>query len=195
MQHPNATKVVSRVLLVFLPMVLMTFTADAFASRSTGNATALQAPSGYDASRSRTPSNGSPPVEQPNIVEEFSPPAKKWDAGHRGVDLAASPKSQVRAIMDGEVRFAGDVAGKPVVSIDIGDGLTTTFEPVNAEVSRGDKVEEGEVVGTVSGNPMHCPDSCLHVGLREIAAERYFNPVRLWAQTPVTIVLLPVEKT
>jgi len=195
MPHRIVARVFTGLLLTTLPMVLTSSTANAF-----GPGTASSSVTGIEISGSgsaqHVPSgSGSPPIEPPKVVEEFSPPPKKWDAGHRGVDLAASPKTQVRTIVDGEVRFAGNVAGKPVVSVDIGNGLATTFEPVNAEVSRGDHVEEGDAIGTVADEPRHCPESCLHVGLREIDDEKYFNPVRLWDQAPVAIVLLPVDRT
>jgi murein DD-endopeptidase MepM/ murein hydrolase activator NlpD len=57
------------------------------------------------------------PVEPHSVVRRFDPPPRPWLAGHRGVDLAASPSVPVRAAGAGTVVFAGEVAGRGVVSI------------------------------------------------------------------------------
>ena len=120
-------------------------------------------------------------------------PAENWRPGHRGVDLAAEPGSPVRAGAAGTVRFAGVVAGTPTVSVDHGDGLRTTYEPVLSDVSVGDRVVRGDVLGTLADTAT-LPESARHeVGLHWGAVvtdggERYIDPmtllgpvrVRLW---------------
>lgn len=43
------------------------------------------------------------PVAPAIVVDGFDPPEQIWSAGHRGVDLAAEPGQQVRAIGPGTV--------------------------------------------------------------------------------------------
>ncbi|MGV9276605.1 murein hydrolase activator EnvC family protein [Streptomyces griseosporeus] len=115
---------------------------------------------------------------RPTVVRGWDPPLTPYGRGHRGVDLAAAPKSPVRAVAAGRVTFAGRVAGKGVVSIELsGTELRTTYEPVRASVDKGDEVAAGEVVGTVEATGTHCPAGCLHWGLRR--GEAYLDPLSL----------------
>lgn len=125
-----------------------------------------------------------PVGERPKVVRAWTPPASPYGPGHRGVDLAAPIDAPVRAVADGRVSFAGEVAGRGVLSITLphtGDPpLRTTYEPVTALVRRGAVVRAGEVVGTVQLPTGHCPPtdrSCLHWGLRRGAV--YLDPLSL----------------
>lgn len=117
---------------------------------------------------------------EPRILRGWEPPASDYGPGHRGVDLAAPPGVPVRAAGAGRVSFAGEVAGRGVVSIELsGTGeppLRTTYVPVRARVSRGDRVAVGAVVGTLQPGA-HCPSSCLHWGL--LRGDRYLDPLTL----------------
>ena len=116
------------------------------------------------------------PVAGPaRVVGGFDPPAVRWGAGHRGVDLAASRGDPVLAAAAGTVHFAGRVGGKPVVSIDHG-GVRTTYEPVQAMVLAGQRVSMGQLIGRVSSGG-HCGQRCLHWGLRD--GPNYLNPLLL----------------
>ncbi len=86
------------------------------------------------------------------VTRGFDPPANRWEAGHRGVDLAATPGTQVRAAADGVVSFAGSIAGRGVLSIthDPSTALRTTYEPVRPMVRQGEQVRAGQVVAVVS---------------------------------------------
>lgn len=84
------------------------------------------------------------------VIRGFDNPELPYMAGHRGVDLAVPPGAPVVASMQGVVAFAGMVGGRPVVSIDHPGGIRTTYDPVVPSVSRGQKVERGEVIGVVS---------------------------------------------
>ncbi|MDR1808588.1 MAG: peptidoglycan DD-metalloendopeptidase family protein [Propionibacteriaceae bacterium] len=108
-----------------------------------------------------------------SIVRGFDPPAERWGAGHRGIDLAADAGTTVVAAATGTVRFAGTVAGKGVVSIDHG-GVVTTYEPVRALVQAGDHVLVGDPIGILLAGH-DCPAAvCLHWGLKE--GETYLDP-------------------
>ncbi|MGH3094980.1 MAG: murein hydrolase activator EnvC family protein [Streptosporangiales bacterium] len=117
------------------------------------------------------PLAGSPPLLRP-----FDPPAHKWSAGHRGVDLAAAPGTDVLAAGPGVVAFAGPVAGRGAVTVRHG-ALRTTYVPVRASVEVGTEVAAGDVIGTVEVGD-HCGSrSCLHWGL--LRGEQYLDPMVL----------------
>lgn len=122
----------------------------------------------------------------------WDPPPERWSAGHRGVDLAARPGEPVRAVAAGRVSFAGKVAGRGVVSVELaGTGsppLRTTYEPVGARVREGDRVAAGDVVGVLERDGFHCPAGCLHWGLRR--GDAYLDPLSLLDRGPSR--LLPV---
>ena len=124
------------------------------------------------------------------VVEAFDPPAVVWGRGHRGVDLAAAEGTQIRSAAAGTVVFAGMVAGRPVVSVDHGDGIRTTYEPVEPNVSAGEAVGAGQVIGTLL--PGHRSDGvcALHWGART-GPKTYINPLRLLQ--PAVIRLKPVR--
>ncbi|MER5301495.1 peptidoglycan DD-metalloendopeptidase family protein [Streptomyces lasiicapitis] len=119
---------------------------------------------------------------RPWVVRGWEPPASEYGAGHRGVDLAAPPGSPVRAVAPGRVSFAGRVAGRGVVSVELsrtGDPpLRTTYEPVRPTVKKGARVTTGTLLGTLDPTaPSHCPTTCLHWGL--LRADTYLNPLAL----------------
>jgi murein DD-endopeptidase MepM/ murein hydrolase activator NlpD len=114
----------------------------------------------------------------PLVVRPFDPPAQPWLAGHRGVDLAATPGATVRAAGAGQVRFAGWIAGRGVVSVDHANGLRTTYEPVEPGVRAGDRVSAGSPIGRLApGHPGCTVAACLHWGLRR--GDVYLDPLIL----------------
>lgn len=131
-------------------------------------------------------------VSPREIVSEFTPPSSPFGSGHRGVDFPATQGQRVAAVGSGIVSFAGSIAGKPVVSIELSqsvDGLGTrvrsTYEPVTPLVRTGDFVTAGTIIGFIdfaSGNSGHCKNTCLHFGLKVMGepAARYLNPRNLW---------------
>jgi murein DD-endopeptidase MepM/ murein hydrolase activator NlpD len=126
----------------------------------------------------------------PSVVRRFDPPPEPWLAGHRGVDLAASPGDPVRAAGAGVVAFAGMVAGRGVVSVDHPNGLRTTYEPVDASVAAGAAVARGTPLGVVVPGHAGCPAAaCLHWGLRR--GDTYLDPLMLLGF--VRVRLLPLD--
>ncbi|MEU6096137.1 M23 family metallopeptidase [Streptomyces sp. NPDC047079] len=117
----------------------------------------------------------------PPVVRGWEPPATPYGPGHRGVDLAAGPGDPVRTVAAGRVAFAGRVAGRGVVSVELtGTGappLRTTYEPVRASVRTGDTVRPGDVLGVLEPPTAHCAGPCLHWGLR--SGETYLDPLTL----------------
>ncbi|MCP2345231.1 M23 family metallopeptidase [Nonomuraea roseoviolacea] len=126
------------------------------------------------------------PVEgRPRIVRPFAPPLERWLAGHRGIDLAASPATPVLAAGAGTVRYAGRLAGRGVVSIEHPGGLRTTYLPVTPSVRRGQQVSPGDRLGTLEAFAGHCAESCLHWGL--IRPPRYLDPLLLLGQARIRL--------
>ena len=111
------------------------------------------------------------PVPGP-VLRGFDPPAQDWLPGHRGVDLAAPVGSRVRAAASGRVSVAQVIAGRGVVTIVHGE-LRTTYEPVRASVRVGQRVDAGDVIGTVEAG--HCAAGCLHFGLKR--GDEYLDPL------------------
>ncbi|WP_405745014.1 murein hydrolase activator EnvC family protein [Streptomyces sp. NBC_01525] len=118
---------------------------------------------------------------RPTILRGWEPPPAPWAPGHRGVDLAAAPGTTIRAAAPGEVTFAGVVAGRGVLTIQLsGTGeppLRTTYEPVRASVRKGDRVDAGQPVGILQQGPFHCHEPCLHWGL--LHGRTYLDPLTL----------------
>ena len=138
------------------------------------------------------PSRTEPAIAgRPEVVRQFDPPERRWQAGHRGIDLAASPGAEVRATSAGRITFAGPLAGRGVVVVDHGD-VRTTYEPVTALRAVGDEVGAGEVIGRLeAGHDCGSVDTtCLHLGLRR--GDAYLDPtLLLGAADPVR--LLPTD--
>ena len=129
------------------------------------------------------------PVDPPHtVVRPYVAPATPYSAGHRGVDLAA-PGGTVYAPDDGIVHFAGTVVDRPVLSIRQDGGIITSFEPVVTTLVAGDRVERGQVIGTVL--PGHCASVCLHFGVRVNGA--YASPLA-WLGGIERAVLLPTRR-
>ncbi|MCF8610915.1 M23 family metallopeptidase [Gordonia sp. HY285] len=123
-----------------------------------------------------------PLAPRPAVVRPFDPPEKRWQPGHRGVDLAAAPDAPVLAARAGTVHFAGVVAGKPTVSIRHADGIVTTYEPVVARVRRGEHIGRGQVIGVLAVGHAGCrAAACLHWGARQGSGRDavYLNPLGL----------------
>ncbi|MFJ9635935.1 M23 family metallopeptidase [Streptomyces sp. NPDC101178] len=122
-----------------------------------------------------------PLAGRPAVLRGWEPPAGPYGPGHRGVDLAARPGDAVLAAATGRVSFAGRVAGRGVVVVELaGSGtpaLRTTYEPVRALVARGDEVAAGRAVGLLEAGPFHCAEGCLHWGLRR--GDAYLDPLSL----------------
>jgi peptidase M23-like protein len=127
------------------------------------------------------PVEGRDGAPRPQVSRGWKPPPEPWAAGHRGVDLAAPRGSPVRAVADGRISFAGSVAGRGVVSIELSatgrPPLRTTYEPVRPSMHKGERVRAGQTVGTVASGPFHCQRGCLHWGARR--GERYLDPLSL----------------
>ncbi|AGP31018.1 M23 family metallopeptidase [Corynebacterium terpenotabidum] len=132
------------------------------------------------------------------VVSPADIPDKNWLPGHRGADLDAAPGDPVRASAAGTVRFAGSVAGTPTVSVDHGNGLRTTYEPVLTLVRTGDLVGQGQIIGTLADTTTLPETARRETGLHWGAVlgsdggdssdgERYIDPMTLLGPVQVRL--------
>jgi murein DD-endopeptidase MepM/ murein hydrolase activator NlpD len=127
---------------------------------------------------------------RPAVVRGFDAPAPNWNRGHRGVDLAGTAGQVVHAASSGTVVFAGELAGRPVVSIAHPGGLRTSYEPVRTSLRPGALVTAGTAIGKLVAGHAGCPaPACLHWGAMWGPASRadYLNPLGLLATTRVRL--------
>ncbi|MGW3011430.1 peptidoglycan DD-metalloendopeptidase family protein [Streptomyces sp. NPDC001219] len=101
------------------------------------------------------------------------------------MDLAASAGAVVRAAAPGRVTFAGTVAGRGTLTLEVSRSgrppLRTTYEPVRSTVKKGQRVTAGQPVALLQkGGPFHCREPCLHWGLRR--GKTYLDPLSLLPQ-------------
>ena len=133
------------------------------------------------------------------VLRAFERPDDRFAAGHRRIDVAAPPEAEVRPIGPGRVAFVGDVARTPTVSIEHDHPpWTSTYQPVEALVAEGDRVEMGTLIGHLAAHGAHCSRSCLHLGLRRPAWEArdamtdpYVDPWAWIERRPVLKPLVP----
>jgi murein DD-endopeptidase MepM/ murein hydrolase activator NlpD len=122
------------------------------------------------------------PLAPPHpVLRPFQPPSTPYGPGHRGVDLGGYLNEPVVAADSGLIVYAGPLADRSLVSIEHRGGLRTTYEPVQPSVLVGDRVERGQVVGTLMGGHPGCtataPMVCLHWGAHR--QRTYLDPLRL----------------
>lgn len=135
-----------------------------------------------------------PLLPRPNVTRAFDAPTPDWTTGHRGVDLAGTPGQRVLAAAEGTVVFAGDLAGRSVVSIAHPGGLRTSYEPVRPTVVRGQRVGAEAVIGVLEAGHSGCPlSACLHWGAMWGPASRadYVDPLGLVVTTPIRLKPIP----
>lgn len=114
-----------------------------------------------------------PPV-QGKVTISYREPACFYCAGHRGVVVAVADGAPVRAIADGTVTFAGEVAGVIYVVLNFAPNLRLTyghlrdrFGDTGIQVETGDRITGGQVLGHST--------TWVYLGVREGANPR--NPL------------------
>jgi len=127
---------------------------------------------------------------RPAVMRVFDAPSPNWNRGHRGVDLAGTPQQPVYAAGAGTVVFAGELAGRSLVSIAHPGGLRTSYEPVRTSVRVGQLIAAGAPIGELeAGHPGCAALACLHWGAMWGPAARadYVDPLGLLASTPIRL--------
>ena len=126
----------------------------------------------------------------PPVARGFDAPSPNWNSGHRGVDLPGSAGQSVYAAGTATVVYAGELAGRPVVSLAHPGGLHTSYEPVQASVRVGQLVSAATVIGKLMAGHPGCPTAaCLHWGAMwgPASAAHYVDPLGLLKSTPVRL--------
>jgi hypothetical protein len=124
-----------------------------------------------------------PPVDA-EVVDRFRPPASRFGSGNRGLEYGTAAGTEVRAVADGKVVFAGQVAGTQHVTVLHPDGVRTSSSFLaSVSVVVGQRVRQGDVLGNTEGR--------LHLGARR--GDAYFDPASLFAAGPVHVHLVPFD--
>lgn len=126
------------------------------------------------------------PLASHSLTAPYAAPPTRYAAGHRGIDLFAVTGTPVSAPDGAVVRFSGVVVDRPVLTLDHGGGILSSYEPVVSELPVGTVVARGSVVGAVAAGG-HCQAACLHVGVR--VDGEYVSPMLFFARVPPAILL------
>lgn len=119
------------------------------------------------------------------ISRAYLQPAHAYASGHRGLDILVD-STTVRSPDAGTVLFAGTVVDRPLLTIDHGDGLVSTMEPVSTSLVLGSVVAQGDVVGELATGG-HARAGELHLGARRDG--EYVNPLLLLGEIPRAVLL------
>lgn len=130
------------------------------------------------AARSGTAAPWQWPLPGQRVVREFDPPASRWGAGHRGIDILGAVGTHVSAVDEGVVSYSGVIAGMGVVSVQHDNGLRSTYQPVEDRVARGSRVGRGEPIGTLAAGGHCLLVTCLHLGALR-GRDHYVDPLGL----------------
>jgi hypothetical protein len=118
------------------------------------------------------------------VADGFRAPPHPYGPGNRGIEYDTSPGDPVTASADGQVVFAGSVAGSRHVTVLHADGVRTSYSFLDEiRVSVGQRVRQGDEIG-VAGERFH-------FGAR--LGDAYFDPASLFGTTTVEVELLPFE--
>ena len=132
------------------------------------------------------------PLPAPHVLARtYIAPENPYGAGHRGIDIVSAHSAvdvRVASPASGTVHYVGFVVDRPVVSIDHGGGVLSSFEPVASTLRKGDRVVAGQDIGTLE--PGHCANPCLHLGAR--VNGEYVSPLLFLGGMP-RAVLLPTR--
>lgn len=120
------------------------------------------------------------------IVRDYAAPAHPYGPGHRGIDIVVRGDTSIHSPDDGVIAYAGRVVDRGVVTIDHGEGIVSTLEPVDATLQAGARVERGEVVGSLALGG-HAEPGTLHLGAR--LKGEYLNPLVLLDAMPRAVLL------
>ena len=115
------------------------------------------------------------PVVGP-VIQAFDPPDTPYGSGHRGIDIAAEVGTTIVAPADGTVTFAGPIGGYLFVTMDHGDGLSSTYSWLSAIlVRKGDRVLRDQPVAFTGWGHPGASIPHLHLGVK--LDDAYVDPL------------------
>jgi murein DD-endopeptidase MepM/ murein hydrolase activator NlpD len=119
------------------------------------------------------------------VLRAFDPPETPFGSGHRGIDIATPQGTTVLAAEAGEVTFAGRVGGELFLTIDHGDGLSSTYSWLSELiVRRGDLVGRGAPIARSGRGHPGSSLPHLHLGVRRDGV--YVDPLLLLGPASVS---------
>ena len=134
-----------------------------------------------------------PPLASPvQLINPYIQASSDYSAGHRGVDFRVSLGQTILAPTTGQVRFAGRVVNRPVVSIRTNLGEIVEFEPACTSLPIGERVVLGQPMASVCQSDadyrQHCSAMrCLHYSLR--AENGYLSPLQRTSDLALSVLL------
>lgn len=124
------------------------------------------------------------------IVEDYLAPVSDYGTGHRGIDFRVSPGAPIHSPSDGVIHFSGSVVNRNLVTVRTDTGKRVSFEPVCSELSRGERVSSGQVIGYhCNANPdyeQHC-ENCVHASVRDEYG--YLSPLQMFGRLSASVLL------
>jgi murein DD-endopeptidase MepM/ murein hydrolase activator NlpD len=110
------------------------------------------------------------------VLRLFEEPPSPFEAGHRGIDIAAPFGTVVVASAKGTVSFAGFVAGSLFVTIQHVDGVRTTYSWLSqVSVKTGDQLAAQQPIGWSGHGHPEVSTPHLHFGVR--VDDTYVDPM------------------
>ncbi len=96
---------------------------------------------------------------------------------HFGIDILASEGTEIKSPVNGEVSFAGQVAGRLAVTISF-EGYKVSLSPLQEIlVSKGEKVKAGKAIGKLAAEGDYSSsEPHLHLSLRDPSG-KYLDPL------------------
>ena len=139
---------------------------------------------GQPAAGREPPAPYRPPVDAP-VSDPFRAPTTPYGPGNRGLQYDTAPGTPVAAAADGEVTFAGMVAGSRHVTVLHADGLRTSYSFLaEVQVVVGQRVLQGQIIGTTVDD--------LHLGARD--GDAYLDPSSLFGRGMAAVHLVPFDE-
>lgn len=97
---------------------------------------------------------------------------------HNGIDISGNVGDNAIAVQDGEVvEVASDELWGDVIIIQHGNGLKAKYCGVKATVKNGEKIEQGQVIGTVVSIPVEEKNG-IHVHLETEVDGKTVDPIK-----------------
>lgn len=125
------------------------------------------------------------PVEG-RIIKEYSDTQLQYSATygdmrlHSGIDIACAKGTSVSACSDGTVVSIENSAELGnIIMIDHGDNIIIKYASLdNIKLKSGDKVEVGDIIGTIATIPSECKDEN-HLHIEVIKNEKTVSPLEI----------------